>query len=76
MQEVIGLQFYDKHMQLISLSLDKTICLWDANKLDCIQSFKDFGFSQPYYTASAFAPHLNRMFVCCRSAKVFKLRIN
>jgi WD40 repeat protein len=34
--EIIGLYFYDKHLQIISISEDKQICLWDANNLECI----------------------------------------
>lgn len=34
--DIIDLYFYDKHMQLISISVDRCIMLWDALKLECV----------------------------------------
>jgi hypothetical protein len=33
--------FYDKQMQLISVSVDRTIMLWDSLKLELLQTIKD-----------------------------------
>jgi len=39
--EIMEVFFYDKHMQLISVGVDRTILLWDTLKLECIQILKD-----------------------------------
>jgi hypothetical protein len=50
---VISLHFIDQHHQLISLSLDRHIILWDTNKLSPLQSFTDYPFPNGSYSASA-----------------------
>lgn len=32
-EEIVMLNFYEKHLQLISLSLQGTLTLWDAQRL-------------------------------------------
>ena len=39
--EIMEVYFYDKHMQLLSVSIDRNISLWDSLKLECIQVVKD-----------------------------------
>jgi hypothetical protein len=34
--DIMDLYYFDKHMQLISISIDRTIMLWDSLKLECI----------------------------------------
>jgi len=34
--EILDLHFYDRHTQLISVSVDRTIILWDTLKLESI----------------------------------------
>jgi WD40 repeat protein len=37
LREVLSLSFMDACHQLISISSDRHICLWDSNKLECVQ---------------------------------------
>ena len=34
--EIMDLYFFDKQMQLLSISINRTIMLWDSLKLECI----------------------------------------
>ena len=39
--EILSIFFYDRQMQMVSVSIDRTIMLWDSLKLECIQMIKD-----------------------------------
>lgn len=34
--EIIDVYFYDSHYQIITIAIDRTVHLWDSNKLQCI----------------------------------------
>jgi hypothetical protein len=39
--EIIDLYFYDKQTQMLSISVDRIIILWDSLKLEPIQTIRD-----------------------------------
>ena len=67
--EILGLFFYDSHHQLISISKDRVVILWDANTLKQIQTFNDSGFPTKNYTTTAFFPRIGRAIVASISGQ-------
>jgi len=39
--EILDLYYYDKQMQLISVSVDRVIILWDSLRMESLQVIKD-----------------------------------
>jgi hypothetical protein len=39
--DIIEIYFYDEHLQILTVAQDRTIMVWDSNRLECIQSIKD-----------------------------------
>lgn len=74
--EVIYIHFYEKQYQLVSVSRDKQINLWDANRLECVQIIKDTGFSGLNFTSACFSDALEKVFVVNRVAKAYKMKVN
>ena len=36
--DIVELFFHDAQLQLLSVSVDQSVCLWDANKMECLQT--------------------------------------
>jgi WD40 repeat protein len=39
--EIVNLSFYDAQYQIITVSISCQVCLWDAQKLENIQTIRD-----------------------------------
>lgn len=39
--DILDVYFYESHYQIISISSDRVVNIWDANNLDLVQSIKD-----------------------------------
>eukprot|EP00347_Sterkiella_histriomuscorum_P014346 403361222 len=75
--EIISVYFYDKHMQLISISNDRTIQLWDSLKLECIQTIKDTSNQATrFYQSTCFNQNKGILLTACVFIKVWRARID
>lgn len=69
--------FYDKHMQLISVAIDRTIMLWDSLKLECIQTLKDnANQATRFYSSTCFNPTRGILLTACVYIKVWKAKVD
>ena len=74
--EILKIFFFDDQCQMITCSKDRQVCLWDANKFECIQTIKDLNFSPNYYSQICFFENLRQIIVGTFKVKFFKLRPN
>ena len=74
--EIMDLYFYDKQMQLVSVGVGHTLCLWDSLKLECIQTIKDQMPQARFYSATCFAEKRGVLVTACVMIKVWKAKVD
>ena len=76
-KEIISVFCYDEQQQLITTAEDRTICLWDAYRLDRIQMIKDQ--SQSYigkFSSSVFDKAEGMLYVGCHMITQYKALVD
>ena len=58
---------YDQQRQIITVAVDRTICLWDAQKLEKLQTIKDEdpNIHCPKFSSSSFDRTTGNLFIGC-----------
>lgn len=68
------MHFHDSQNQLLTISKDRHVCLWDATKIECVQYLTDFKFPGSTYTVSAF--NGTNLYVAEKKLRILKMQID
>ena len=72
-KEIVNVFFYDEQQQIITIGEDRTICLWDAYRLDRIQVIKDTSTNHvPKFTSSSFDKRKGILYIGCQQITLYK----
>ena len=75
-EEIIGVYFYAEQLQIITVAIDRTICIWDANRLEVIQSFKDKILKCLKFTSTCFDTKRGILFTGCQMVKLWRAEVD
>lgn len=76
LSEILFLAFYDEHSQLISISVDRHICVWDSHTQTCIQSLQDYSWDGINFGVAAFSRRERIILAGFKKVKAYKLIVN
>jgi len=72
-REIIAVYCYSEQQQIITIGEDRTICLWDAYRLDRIQLIRDYSTNHvPKFTSSSFDWTKGTLYVGCQQISIYK----
>ena len=71
--EIIGVFFYDKQNQMISIDIERQISLWDSAKFECLQIIKDHLTFPGYFSKAALIERDGSILACAKRMKIFEL---
>lgn len=72
-REIIAVYCYSEQQQIITIGEDRTICLWDAYRLDRIQLIRDYSTNHvPKFTSSSFDRTKGNLYVGCQQISIYK----
>jgi hypothetical protein len=64
--EILGVYFYSEQHQIITVAEDRAICIWDAHKLERIQTIRDNQSTHvPKFTSCSFNEEKGLLYLGC-----------
>ena len=74
--EILSVFIYSQQQQIITVAVDRSICLWDAFRLERIQVIKDNGGHVSKYTSAQFDPKSGLLYTGCQQLNVWKATVD
>ena len=76
-KQIINVFCYEEQQQIITVAEDRSICLWDAFRLDRIQVIKDVSTNHvTKFTSSSFDKQKGILYVGCQQIKTYKALVD
>jgi len=74
--EILDLYFYDKQTQMVSISADRIIILWDSLKLEPIQTIRDQMPQARSFSSTTFNAQKGMLLTACIHVKLWKAKVD
>ena len=76
-EEIIQIKFVDQRNQLVTVSKEKLVAVWDSYNLECMQHLRDSAFTGgDFYSASTLSISTGELINANLTGKVLTLSVN